>query len=220
MPRIAQAAAAVKTPANEIVGFARMVRAMFRRHRSPGDPDDIEQQAALEVLLTEQRSGLPIAGNRRYHYRAASTSAGLMVSRARSAVTIWEKLSHRASEWSDRTPIVGCGHEAGPGVVDVDGGRMPDASVCARELAEARHALMEVVAWHVRQLSYRDRRALEVMLGIGTDPADDQAEASWRTGLSSGYVGNAVRRLAARIAADERARNLRRAMLDHLAEQP
>ena len=78
---------------------------------------------------------------------------------------------------------------------------------------------MRLVAQHVQRCSEADRRALEVLLGIGTEQAEDSTEAAWRTGMSPGAISNAVRRLGDRLRADQRAIRARRVLLPRNIEE-
>jgi hypothetical protein len=125
------------------------------------------------------------------------------------------KNRNRAREWQDGVPIAGCGY-AEEESVDLAGLGSPDARIAREERRAAVARLLRMVAHKIRRRDGLRWRALELLLGVGGEQAEDMAEAAWRTGVSHQAIQAAIEELAEVVRADRAARRLRILINEHM----
>jgi hypothetical protein len=202
---------------SELQGFARMVTGTLVRRGMPRHLDeDAHQEAALATLETERRYGMPLKGNRTYYGRAAFTETALALARQRAAVSLSEHAAKRAEEFSVRVQVEDHGLRR-PNKVQrqLVASDAADESLRADEEARARMRVLDALEDHLAAMSPAQRRALKVLLGIGTEALDVE-EASARLGVHRNTLACWVRQLAAKVRQDKwavRARRLHRELV-------
>ena len=211
MPMMCQLASEVKR-GQEVLASARSVRTRFQRRGAPGDRpaaswEDHDQTAALRLLELQARHGGDLG-----RYRGAARKAvGLELSRALSRVSFPDNAEGRnyARDFQDAVPIAGCGHLEEESV-HVPAFSLPDARIAWDERRAATARLLRLVASRLRKRAGQRWRALELLLGVGGEQAEDLAEAAWRTGATTQAVQAAIEELAKVVRSDREARRLRR----------
>ncbi len=194
---------------------AAQVRRSFARRRSPGDLDDVEQDAALGALEAIAAGNVDLSARTSMSYlrTAGRRTAGAGVSQALAVVTIPRKKAALARQWQHRVSIVGCGVGEGEEGEETDAIALmsydtPEAAgdeargARARRLGIAR--LVPVIAQHAKALPAGERVVAEVVLGLrpGTTPARTFREVSWRTGVTVSRARAVFDKLTARVFAD------------------
>jgi hypothetical protein len=195
--------------AEDVPAFAKMMRGWFaKRGAAAGELDDIEQDAAVAALETTARYAAK--ANWGYCFQAAKDDAGLALARRLAVPSVSEyAVAGGRGGWD-----AGNGGWTWAFREDVDAAtpdhRTPAALVEAVQEEAGRERLMRILGARVEELPRRDRKPLRLMLGLGTGPAlelADAAKASRRTGA---YVSRAKRRLAALVSQDQEAIQARR----------
>jgi len=192
--------ASVQMGEREVVRMSQIVRAKFARRASPGDLDDVQQDAALEILETLQRGNVDPEGNPGAYLHSAGmrgAAAGLL--RALSAVSITRYAFKRARAYQVRVPIDGCGYFATEGETSV-------ATLCAPD-CEPPRAYIEIralVAEHLPALARDERTAVSMLLGIGMPAAANAREVEWRARVGQARTRAALAKLQARLESDHR----------------
>jgi hypothetical protein len=201
----------------EVQEFAGMIRAVhLGKWWFDGDPEDLTQDAAFHTLKEQRKSRKPLKGNRGYYFAVATREARLDWNRARATVTMGERALRRSSEYSDRTPMVGCGGRAEDGAVDLEDDRQPDAGRRRRDAAGARAHLLGILEDHAEMLHPTERQVVAMLLGLGTQLRQmDPEEVYAATGLAAASVWAIVRRFGKRVRSDRGALRARRAYLSH-----
>jgi hypothetical protein len=198
----------------EIVSFAKMVAKTYVARGMPRDRmDDVEQLAALSVLETRKRYGLPLKGNRAYYGRGAMIEPAVALAQERAAVHLTEHALRTTplTQWIDRTLLVGCGGRRLEGAVEIADERRPDEGLIEEEEARARARMWEFLEDHVAAMKDDERQAIKMLLGIGT-PARDPHEVAATIGRSERFIWAAARRLGKKVQQDRGAQRARRVM--------
>lgn len=199
----------------EVQEFAGMIRAIYLRSWwFDGDPDDVAQDAAEHTLITHRKSRKPLKGNRGYYFQPAMCETRIGWNRQRATVTMGERASVRSSQYSDRTPLIGCGGRAQDGAVEIEDDRSPDANHRRRDVARARRQLLGIIEDHLDVIHPTERQVVAMLLGLGTQLQQfDPEEVYAATGLKASAVWAIVRRFGKIVRKDRGALRARRAYL-------
>lgn len=198
----------------ELYEFARMVGRSFQaKWWFDGDADDVAQDAAEAVIRYHRKKRLPIKGHRSLYFHPATCEARIGWNRARAVVTMGERASVRSNQYVDRTPIVGCGYDAGVVFLDKRG---PHGERQDRDAAAARERMLGILEDHVATLAPTERQVVAMLLGIGGQLRQmDPDEVYEATGLKAAAVWAIVRRFGKVVRQDKGALRARRAYLSH-----
>ncbi len=193
----------------ELTQFAQMVSRGFAAKRMPRElMEDVEQNVALVMLETERRYGLPLKGNRAYYFRPATCVPAMKLAQDRACVHLTEHaLRHEEVAHFFGYVEMGAAQE-------LDCGRQADAAVREEEAARARLRLWDFLEDHIAAMDEVERKALRMLLGIGT-PQRDPEEVAEAIGRKPAFVWGLARRLGRSVKKDRGARRARRVMLQH-----
>ncbi|MES2339280.1 MAG: hypothetical protein V4537_14395 [Pseudomonadota bacterium] len=202
---------------DELGAFARMVRGVFARRGARWDLDEVEQDAAISALELHEKTGLPLAGNRGYYFRAAVCDAGLAMARRIAAVSVSEhavrggtagwKAGNGGWTWGNRVPVDKCANF-------FSSPASADERLVQEECTADRARLMRILGERIEQLPRRDHRPLRLILGIGGAEPVEPARAATMTRRTRAAVTASARRLKAAVQNDQEARGFRRVTLD------
>jgi hypothetical protein len=213
---------------DELAEFSGMIRACFmRKWWFDGDPDDVAQDAALETWRAHLDKGFPLRGNRGYYFKGATCESRLNWNRARSAVAVAERQAARSNEWSDRTPLVGCGYpdsnhvddgKKSPKPVHLPDYRTPDLGREALDVSRMRDRLWAIFEDHLQKMPVKDRRPLMMLLGIGGPPLE-ASEVAKKLGKAPAAIWASVRRLGKSVREDKGAKRAARVLIQSMEIQ-
>lgn len=200
----------------ELFEYSRMIARIFAGRGLARDlVEDAQQLAAVSVLETERRYGLPLKGNRAFYYQGAFLETKGALTRLRAACSMGEHTADRiGTTFFDRTQLVGCGGRAQDGAIEVLDARQPDAATRAEEAARARLRLLDAMEDHLSAMAEQQRQALKMLFGIGT-PQRDFDEVLVALGCHRNTLKAWVRAFGKRVQTDAGARRARRVMIQH-----
>lgn len=197
----------VQIGSREVVKLSEVIRAAFARRRAlPADLDDVQQDAALEVLLTLKSGRVdPDENPGAYLYRAGMRAAGAGVLRALSCVSLTRYALSSAGSFQHREPIDGCGFVADDTGTITDGIHVQTLAARAPGPAPGvASAVRDIVADHLAPLARDERTAVGMLLGIGGPAAVDSREVQWRTKIGPARTRAALAKVCASVQTDPR----------------
>jgi hypothetical protein len=188
-----------------VEGFADMIAGRLARKGAVRELlDDARQEAALAVLENQARPGRPcLADQPTYYYRAALVRAADLLATQAAPVRLTKYARYDRPRDVCAVPLfVERADEDEPRGVQLAGEARSDADVEAREAAERREAVVDVVRSYVDRFPARDCELLYRVFGVAGRRGEEVRQASQATGHTRQEAKRALAKVRAALRAD------------------